>query len=81
MADTENKETKETKEVKKVSEESIKPVETLTTCWLKSKAEYTIPIEHNGQTLFIPPFGKVKVYKEKTIINPQFTRYLTYIKL
>lgn len=48
---------------------------------LISKANYTIHMKHNGQALLIPPYGRVKVFKELCEFNTADTRYLTFIKL
>lgn len=52
-----------------------------TLCQLKSKANYTIPIRHKKQNVFIPPFGSVTVTKEDIEFNSRDARYLTFIKI
>lgn len=51
-----------------------------TICYLKSKANFIIPIQCNNQTLFIQPFGQVKVVKEQTTFDKTMGKYLTFIK-
>lgn len=52
-----------------------------TTCYLKSKANFIIPVCCNSQTLFIQPFGQVKVVKEQTTFDKDLGKYLTFIKI
>lgn len=58
---------------------TIKPVKTQ--CWLVSRANYLIEVQCNGQTLFIQPFGKVKVVKEDTIVKDTDARQLSFVKI
>lgn len=77
------KEPKETKkpEEPKVAKVEQKPEVKRTICYLVSKADYIVPVVHNNQNLFIQPFGKIKVTKELTKINPRDARYLTFVKI
>lgn len=50
-------------------------------CYLRSKADFDIPVKINKDTTIIPPFGKIKVMKNALDIDPQFARYLSIIKL
>lgn len=50
-------------------------------CYLRSKADFDIPVKINKNTTIIPPFGKIKVIKTALDIDPQFARYLSIIKL
>lgn len=73
----------ELKELKETIESEIKPVEQpkRTMCRLVSKADYIIRIEHNGQTLFIQPYGWAKVVKEQVKFDRNDAKYLTFVKL
>ena len=51
-----------------------------TVCYLASKANYIVAVQMNGQSIFIQPFGKVKVIKEQVTINPKDAKHLTFIK-
>ena len=52
-----------------------------TICYLKSKANFIIPVDCNSQSLFIQPFGQVKVVKEQTTFDKDLGKYLTFIKI
>ena len=90
MADEQSKPVEEIKVEEKVEQpkkeqkqpEKAKPVvePALTYVILHSKANFNIPITYNGQILTIPPFGRVKVIKERMKFDPQFGKYLTLIK-
>lgn len=78
MPEEKQEKAKETKvqEVQKVEEKK-----TTTYCYLRSKADFDIPVKINKDTTIIPPFGKIKVMKNALDIDPQFARYLSIIKL
>lgn len=69
------------KEQPKVKKEEPAKGPTYTYCYLRSKANFTIPVKNNGQSMFIPPFGRVKVIKERLAFDNQFAKYLTLIKV
>jgi hypothetical protein len=52
-----------------------------TYCWLVSKADYIVPIRHNGQHIDVQPFGKAKVIRELTTFDPMHAKYLTFVKI
>lgn len=56
------------------------PVPKITYVVLHSKANFNVPITYNGQIITIPPFGRIKIVKERMQFDPQFARYLTLIK-
>ena len=69
------------KEQPKAKKEEPAKGPTYTYCYLRSKANFTIPIKNNGQSMFIPPFGRVKVIKERLAFDNQFAKYLTLNKV
>lgn len=71
--------TKETKASNKQKQEN-KKAQTLTPCYLVSKANHIVEVQCNGQIVYIQPFGKVNVIKEHITVNPEDAKYLTFIK-
>lgn len=64
-----------------VKVEETKTIEKATLCKLSSRANYTIRVEHFGQSLFIPPFGSATVTKEQVTFDKNDAKFLTFIKL
>lgn len=69
------------KETKAQKVQKIEEKKTTVYCYLRSKADFDIPVKINKGTTIIPPFGKIKVIKNALDIDPQFARYLSIIKL
>ena len=51
--------------------------EKVTYCYLRSKANFNIPIKLNKNTVELAPFAKLKVVKEQLDFDAQFARYLS----
>ena len=78
----ETKDVKETApvEAKKVAKEPVQAKVKLTPGRLVSRADFVLRVEHNGQSLFIQPFGSAKVIKENLKIGTDVAKYLTFVK-
>lgn len=73
---------KEEKEAKvAIKEEKIEEKAEVTHCYVKSRADFNIPVTVNNAMTIIPPFGKIKTIKEQLNFDAQFARYLTIVKL
>lgn len=80
-----SKDTEKAVETKVVEEKAVetkatKVKETKTFGTILSRANYTVEIKCNGKKLYIPPFGKARVMKEKLNIDSNDAKYLTFIK-
>ena len=80
---SENSNKQKVVEETKVTEVKVKePVkQKLTPCYLRSKADYIVPVCCNGQHYDIQPFGSIKVIKELTTFDSMHTKYLTFVKI